>query len=381
MCYHKYKQRILSERRKTIMKRTKRALKICSFLIFLMVLVSFMPSFALAASSKVSASQLNGVIPVFYGILAAVSFLMTIGYLIKAKKKELKFIFLYSSVFLAILGYFLISVSKTLDTALWANRLSYLGSASAVCFMLLIIMDVCDCRRSKGLSVVLYLIAFSMFLLASTGGWLDLYYTNVSIESIGGATSLVKEYGSLHCLYSVFLFVYFALMIAVCVHSIFRKKNKISKYATALLFLVLFNIVIWFAEQNININFEFLSVSYVITEVFLFLIYGMLREYEELQNTSQKASPASSPAPAELDEVFASFAEKYKLLSAAEKRILKYYIEGYEISEIPDLAYISINTVKKHNRNIYQKFEVSSRDELMVYIDLLRKCGKLSYLE
>lgn len=366
------------------MKSTKMPLKVCSFLISLMVLVFSMPVFALAASSKVSTEQLSSSIPVFYGVLAGVSFLMTIGYLIKERnKRERKFVFLYASVFFAIFGYLLLSVSTSLNTALWANRLSYFGSANAVCFMLLIIMDVCDCRRSKTVSAVLYFIAFSMFLLASTGGWLNLYYTNVSIESIGGVTALIKEYGKFHCLYSLFLFTYFALMIAVCVYSIIRKKNKTARYATALLFLVLFNILIWFVEQNINIEFEFLSVSYVITEVFLFLIYGMLREYEELQKLSGSTAVKEDlpSASAELDEVFASFAAKYQLLSAAEKRILKYYIEGYEISEIPNLAYISINTVKKHNRNIYQKFEVSSRDELMVYIELLRKCGKLSYLE
>ena len=132
--------------------------------------------------------------------------------------------------------------------------------------------------------------------------------------------------------------------------------------------------------QNININFEFLSVSYVITEVFLFLIYGMLREYEELQNSNQKATPIFSPAPAELDEVFSSFAEKYKLLSAAEKRILNYYIEGHETADIPDLAFISIHTVKKHNRSIYQKLEVASRDELMLYIELFRCCDRLDEL-
>ena len=43
------------------------------------------------------------------------------------------------------------------------------------------------------------------------------------------------------------------------------------------------------------------------------------------------------------------FAEKVKKLSSAERRILNYYIEGHETADIPDLAFISIHTVKKHN--------------------------------
>ena len=72
--------------------------------------------------------------------------------------------------------------------------------------------------------------------------------------------------------------------------------------------------------------------------------------------------------------------EMAKTLSSAERRILQYYIDGHETADIPDLAFISIHTVKKHNRSIYQKLEVSSRDELMLYIELLRCCGRLGKL-
>ena len=71
--------------------------------------------------------------------------------------------------------------------------------------------------------------------------------------------------------------------------------------------------------------------------------------------------------PAGMEEMFHSFARRVKELSAAERRILNYYISGHEIAEIPELAFISIHTVKKHNRSIYQKLDISSRDELMLY--------------
>ena len=81
-----------------------------------------------------------------------------------------------------------------------------------------------------------------------------------------------------------------------------------------------------------------------------------------------------------MEDLFCSFAEKVKTLSAAEHRILNYYIEGYETADIPDLAFISIHTVKKHNRGIYQKLEVASKDELMLYIELFRCCDRLDEL-
>ena len=78
--------------------------------------------------------------------------------------------------------------------------------------------------------------------------------------------------------------------------------------------------------------------------------------------------------------LFDKFAENAKQLSPAEWIVMKLYIEGCEIADIPDKAFISMATVRKHNRSIYEKLEVSSRDELMLYIDLFRRSNRLDEL-
>jgi DNA-binding NarL/FixJ family response regulator len=77
-----------------------------------------------------------------------------------------------------------------------------------------------------------------------------------------------------------------------------------------------------------------------------------------------------------LDDFIASAS----LLTPAEWNVLQYYVRGHEISEIPSLAYISINTVRKHNKNIYRKLNVNTREELLFYIDLLRRSQRLEEL-
>ena len=155
--------------------------------------------------------------------------------------------------------------------------------------------------------------------------------------------------------------------------------------------IALCNLMVWAVEQFIDVDFEFLSVSYIVAEVLLLLIFSILRDYGIVQpggalvsvrmltqlNTRQAAA---GELPPDMEELFQAFAEKVKTLSSAERRILGYYIEGHETADIPDLAFISIHTVKKHNRSIYQKLEVASRDELMLYIELFRCCGRLEEL-
>ena len=51
--------------------------------------------------------------------------------------------------------------------------------------------------------------------------------------------------------------------------------------------------------------------------------------------------------------------------------------DGCSLEEVAARAYISVATAKKHNTNINRKLGVTSREELMLYIDLFRRCGRL----
>ena len=74
------------------------------------------------------------------------------------------------------------------------------------------------------------------------------------------------------------------------------------------------------------------------------------------------------------------FAERASTLTGTERTILQYYMDGYTVKDIPELACISASTVKTHNRNLYRKLEVDSFDELKVYIELFASCGRSSEL-
>ncbi len=84
--------------------------------------------------------------------------------------------------------------------------------------------------------------------------------------------------------------------------------------------------------------------------------------------------------PPDVEELFATFARGAESLTATERNILRYYADGREVSEVAELAYISIHTVRKHNANMYQKLGVGSRDELMLYLEMFRRCGRLEEL-
>ncbi len=104
-----------------------------------------------------------------------------------------------------------------------------------------------------------------------------------------------------------------------------------------------------------------------------------LIEFMKSQKSDEKIIEEKLPENVAI--LFDRFAENTKKLSPAEWIVMNLYIEGHDISEIPDLAFISMATVRKHNRSIYEKLEVKSRDELMLYIDLFRRSDRLDELK
>jgi len=333
----------------------------------------------------------EGVLSIVYGIVAFLSVMVLISYFIFDKKKKPLFMALFGCVAASNSGYFLMAICNSLAVAKLANAISYFGGAFSMLVMLLIIYDVCQMRKRPWLTWLLIGISVAFFALAASGDWLGLYYRSVSLETVNGTTYMIKQYGPLHGLYALYLAGYVMLMLVCIGYAAKFKRLSSPKYTTFLLVTVLLNVGVWLVEQAIDEEFEFLCVSYIVTEIMLLLIYNMLCDYGIIrpeigvlsvqmltQLNTRQVDPGALPSG--MEDMFRGFAEKAKTLSSAERRILNYYIDGHDIAEIPDLAFISIHTVKKHNRSIYQKLDIASRDELMLYIELFRCCGRLDEL-
>ena len=99
-----------------------------------------------------------------------------------------------------------------------------------------------------------------------------------------------------------------------------------------------------------------------------------LREF--MKSKTQKLKIKNLPE--NIEEMLLSFQKRVKTLTPTERTLLKYYADDHSLEEIAELMFISIGTAKKHNTNMNRKLEISSRSQLMVYIELFRRCNRLS---
>jgi len=289
---------------------------------------------------------------------------------------------LFSSVLVVNVGYTFLAMSTCLEMALWANRVAYLGSVFLPLSMLMIILNVTGTKHPKWLHGVLGALSIIVFLIAASPGILPIYYKEVSFAVVNGVSTLVKVYGPLHPLYLVYLLGYFAAMVTVIIRAQIKKTIDTTARAVILAIAVFVNIGVWFIEQMTSIDFEMLSISYIISELFLLGIHLVMNEYQRMKKIVKQVESVQGYSNAETstpdvmlekpveDEVIAPeriefFMMGLKTLTPTEKAIYDAYIARVTTKEIMANMNIKESTLKYHNRNLYGKLGVSSRKELL----------------
>ena len=242
----------------------------------------------------------------------------------------------------------------------------------------MIIVNATHIRYRKWIPGALLGLAVVMFLIAANPGYLPIYYKEVSFEIVNGVATLVKDYGPLHALYLVYLLGYFGTMVATIVHATLQDKIDSLAYAVIIAIAVFVNLGVWMIEQLVYIEFEFLSVSYIISECFLLGLHFLMAEAEKQKIRIQQQAPTAPPAEtkdeviqeaapaAEKDpEFIALFLEGLANLTPKERELYECYITGMTTDVIMEKLAIKENTLKFHSKNLYSKLGVKSRKQLM----------------
>ena len=170
-------------------------------------------------------------------------------------------------------------------------------------------------------------------------------------------------------------------MVAVIIRASVKKTIDTTAHAIIIAIAVFVNIGVWFIEQITAIDFEMLSVSYIISEMFLLGVHLVMTENQRLRKIIQQVESVqsyneetSTPdrmlkkpiAQEQVDpERIEIFAKGIGLLTPTEREIFHAYVARVTTKEIMANMNIKESTLKFHNRNLYGKLGVTSRKELL----------------
>ncbi len=299
---------------------------------------------------------------VAYSVIFALSLLLPAAYFLFVRKNQSEpwLLVLFLSVCVVNLGYLLLSLSKTVAFALLANKVAYFGQIFVPLCMFMIISGLCGYRYKKWVSFALIGVAMVMFAMVLTTGHLDWYYQSVELIEADGAAKLIKRYGFLHPCNLIYVLSYFVAMLAVIGVSWKRTKGESQKLAGLMLAVVIGNIGMWIVEKLVTWNFEFLSVSYLMSEFVFFFVYWMLQDYIHVKDVPIVAAPT--------EKAKADALAREKGLTGKEREVLDRLLMGQSRKQIAADLHVSENTVKTHVKHIYEKLGVSGREEIQALL-------------
>ena len=291
---------------------------------------------------------------VIYAVLSVLALMLLFAYGKLVRKKDLWMQVLFGCILVVNVGYTALSAARTVAWALVFNGMVYLGSVFLSMCMFLTIYRLCGYTYSWRLPVALTTAALVMFAIVCT----PLYYTSVSLTVVDGAAKLVKEYGPLHNTYLVYLLGYFTAMVTTIIRSLGQHRLTSHKHAALIAGIVLGNIAFWFVEKFIPWNFEFVSVSYLFSEVMLIGLQWILQD-EAASHTADHLAALLSRLPEGVT------------LNPREREVLTAILADVPRKEIAERMNLSENTVKTHTRNLYKKLGVANRQELHLVLSEL----------
>ena len=313
-----------------------------------------------------------------YLVISVISLaLLPLYYFLVHKKQSEPWLFLlFVCVSVVNLGYTLIAFSNTVPSALFANKIAYLGQVLIPLCMFMLISKLCGYTYKKWVLGVLIGAAVIMFAIVCTAGYLDWYYTSATIEKVDGATVLHKEYGVLHPINLIYVILYFVGMITVIGLSLGQHKSASQKHACGMLLIVLGNIAMWCFGKVIPWDVEFLSVTYLMSAGGFLIEWLMLQDYIHVNDIPKPVAYEEKVAVIFMDS--RERAEKIKqiiaglpegaTLTARQIDILEGILAGKSRKEMAADLHLSENTVKMHTTSLFKILKVTSREEIFARI-------------
>jgi DNA-binding CsgD family transcriptional regulator len=93
----------------------------------------------------------------------------------------------------------------------------------------------------------------------------------------------------------------------------------------------------------------------------------------ELEEVKLRIAADESSADISASAAYMQFLRNLETLTISEHAVFNLYMKNLSAKQIAERLFVSINTIKFHNRNIYSKLGISSLKELKLYVNIMKE--------
>ena len=223
-------------------------------------------------------------VSVFYLIVFFLSVAMSGIYLARNKNTDRNFTLFSFAVAINCFGRYMLSRAETVDSALWASKIIYIGGPFILFFATLILARLSNIKLPKWFKIVLGTITVFVFVCSMSIGVNGLYYKNVTVVKADGYNYIDKEYGPLHAVFPVMLVMYAIIMIVFVILAMRKRKEISSRLVISVSVVCISVIVLYIIERVVDIRVELVSIGYLVGIVVFILCLERMNMYDMSTN-------------------------------------------------------------------------------------------------
>ena len=181
-------------------------------------------------------------------------------------------------------GYFALAMSRELNEAVLANKLTYVMGIFAPMIVFLIVCNICRVRLPDHVVACMYGVQSLIYLSVCSIGFSDIFYRSAVFHTDANGAYLTKTYGPMHTVYLIFLLLYTLAGIIVGLLSL-NRKNVVSRVnVTILLFVDALVVGVYLVERFTHLNVELMPVVFTLATAIILIPLLKIYRYSVYSN-------------------------------------------------------------------------------------------------
>ena len=204
--------------------------------------------------------------------------------------------YVFYAILVANFGHWLLGFSESVEGAIIANKVNYLGGSFLPMFMFFALLQICKMSIPKWLHLSLIVMSFTICALAMTVGYFPAYYKTVEYVVQAGVGNYVATYGWAHGLFNAFLIGFVILDIWIIVKALLSQKMVSLKNIIAMIVGEIATILSFFLARYLGSDMLIMPLLYVFDQILLLYICSNVKWYDITECVIESIETESSCA-------------------------------------------------------------------------------------
>ena len=248
----------------------------------------------------------------------------------------------------------MLGMSTSIDEALVALKLSYIGGCYTLLIAVFLIFNICRIELNRWIRAACILVSSIVYVSTLSIGYYDVFYKGTPTLAFAYGASYItdKEYSFMHTIFYAIVVIYYLAIVAVVIYSFFKKKQVSRRILILVSITVTIAMVGFFGGRMVNNKFELLPLTYTIGLVFYLIIASRLRLYDASDSVTDSLVEKG-------DTGFVSFDSKMRYLGSNETaKAMFNEINSYTV----DSGVKSFPIAQEHIIPLIEKFKANPED-------------------